>query len=311
MHVGRKTQKREKSAMSVSLYGNLLFVVIELVMAILTGSQAVLLDAVYDGIEFVMLLPSLFLIPFLYRPSSEQHPFGYTQIETLFIVIKGITMTAVTFGLIFNNINLMIHGGHIISFNTVAYFELFACVLGIIVTVYLYIKNKSMHSPLINMEMQGWRMDSVVSLGMACAFLLPICIPFAWFRNLVPYLDQIITVVLSLIMIPTPIHTVITGIRDLMLIPPEEETIEDIKSTVEPIIGIYGHKNLYYDIVRTGRKLWISVYITFDKDIVSLSKFKLLQDECILALTKKYPDFYFELLPDIEFTSLEENLNSF
>lgn len=230
MHVGRKTQKREKSAMSVSLYGNLLFVVIELVMAILTGSQAVLLDAVYDGVEFVMLLPSLFLIPFLYRPSSEQHPFGYTQIETLFIVIKGITMTAVTFGLIFNNINLMIHSGHIISFNTVAYFELFACVLGIIVTVYLYIKNKSMHSPLINMEMQGWRMDSVVSLGMACAFLLPICIPFAWFKNLVPYLDQIITVVLSLIMIPTPIRTVITGIRDLMLIPPEEETIEDIKS---------------------------------------------------------------------------------
>ena len=168
-----------------------------------------------------------------------------------------------------------------------------------------------MHSPLINMEMQGWRMDSVVSFGMACAFLLPICIPFAWFRNLIPYLDQIITVILSLIMIPTPIHTVITGFRDLMLIPPEEETIEDIKSTVEPIIGIYGHKNLYYDIVRTGRKLWISVYITFDKDIVSLSKFKLLQDECILALTKKYPDFYFELLPDIEFTGLEENLNSF
>ena len=148
MHVGRKTQKREKSAMSVSLYGNLLFVVIELIMAIVTSSQAVLLDAVYDGVEFVMLLPSLFLIPFLYRPANEQHPFGYTQIETLFIVIKGITMTAVTFGLIFNNINLMIHGGHIISFNTVAYFELFACVLGIIVTVYLYIKNKTMQSPL-------------------------------------------------------------------------------------------------------------------------------------------------------------------
>ena len=106
-------------------------------------------------------------------------------------------------------------------------------------------------------------------------------------------------------MIPAPIHTIITGFRDLMLIPPEEETIEDIKGTVEPIIGIYGHKNLYYDIVRTGRKLWVSVYITFDKDIVSLSKFKFLQDECILALAKKYPDFYFELLPDIEFTGLE------
>ena len=305
MHVGKKMQKREKSAMSVSLYGNLVFVVIELVMALVTDSQAVLLDAVYDGVEFCMLLPSIFLIPLLYKPSNEEHPFGYMQIETIFVVVKGITMTAVTFGLIFNNINLMLHGGHIVSFHTVAGFELFACILGIIVTVYLYYKNKQMESPLINMEMQGWRIDSFISLGMTVAFLLPMLIPFDWFQHIVPYLDQLITIVLSLVMIPTPIHTVITGIRDLMLIPPEEETIDDIKETIEPIIGVYGHKNLYYDIVRTGRKLWISVYISFEKDIVSLSKFKQLQDQCIKALASKYSDFYFELLPDIEFTGLE------
>ena len=306
MHVGKKMQKREKSAMSVSLYGNLVFVVIELVMALVTGSQAVLLDAVYDSVEFCMLLPSIFLIPLLYKPSNEEHPFGYMQIETIFVVVKGITMTAVTFGLIFNNINLMLHGGHIVSFHTVAGFELFACILGIIVTVYLYYKNKQMESPLINMEMQGWRIDSLISLGMTVAFLLPMLIPFDWFQHIVPYLDQLITIVLSLVMIPTPIHTVITGIRDLMLIPPEEETIDDIKETIEPIIGVYGHKNLYYDIVRTGRKLWISVYISFEKDIVSLSKFKQLQDQCIKALASKYSDFYFELLPDIEFTGIED-----
>lgn len=306
MHVGKKMQKREKSAMSVSLYGNLVFVVIELVMALVTDSQAVLLDAVYDGVEFCMLLPSIFLIPLLYKPSNEEHPFGYMQIETIFVVVKGITMTAVTFGLIFNNINLMLHGGHIVSFHTVAGFELFACILGIIVTVYLYYKNKQMESPLINMEMQGWRIDSFISLGMTVAFLLPMLIPFDWFQHIVPYLDQLITIVLSLVMIPTPIHTVITGIRDLMLIPPEEETIDDIKETIEPIIGVYGHKNLYYDIVRTGRKLWISVYISFEKDIVSLSKFEQLQDQCIKALASKYSDFYFELLPDIEFTGIED-----
>ena len=84
MHVGKKMQKREKSAMSVSLYGNLVFVVIELVMALVTGSQAVLLDAVYDSVEFCMLLPSIFLIPLLYKPSNEEHPFGsvsYTHLD--------------------------------------------------------------------------------------------------------------------------------------------------------------------------------------------------------------------------------------
>lgn len=170
MHVGKKSQKREKSVMSVSLYGNVVFVVIELIMAIATGSQAVLLDAVYDGVEFFMLLPSVFLIPLLYRPSNEQHPFGYMQLETLFVVIKGITMTAVTFGLIFNNIHLMLHGGHIVSFHTIAGFEMFACILSVIVTIYLRIKNKNLHSPLITMELQGWQIDSVISLGMAFAF---------------------------------------------------------------------------------------------------------------------------------------------
>ena len=74
MRIGKKSSKREKKAMSVSLYANLMFVVVELVMAIVTGSQAVLLDGVYDGIEFVMLLPSIFLIPLLYKPSNEKYP---------------------------------------------------------------------------------------------------------------------------------------------------------------------------------------------------------------------------------------------
>ena len=275
MHVGKKTLKGEKSAMSLSLYGSLVFAIVEIGMAVFSGSQAVLLDAVYDSVEFFMMLPSIFLIPLLYRPSSEQHPFGYTQIETGFVVVKGAIMAAVTFGLIFNNIHLLLHGGHKVSFHTISAFELFACLLSLTVAICLYFKNKHMSSPLVNIE-------------------------------LTPYLDQIITIILSAFMLPTPIKAVITGLRDLMLWPPEAETVDDIKATVEPIIGGYGHKNLYYDIVRTGRRLWISVYITFDKDIISLSKFQILQTKCIAALAEKYQDFYFELLPDIQLDSMDE-----
>lgn len=135
--------------MSVSLYGNLFFVVLELGMAIYTSSQAVLLDAVYDGIEFFMLLPSVFLILLLYKPSNEKHPFGYMQIETVFIVVKGITMTAVTIGLIANSMNIVLHGGRAVSFDTVTGFELTACLIGIAVTLYLKYRNSTMNSPLI------------------------------------------------------------------------------------------------------------------------------------------------------------------
>ena len=298
----KKKSKKEKSAMSLSLYGNLFFVIVELFMAVYTSSQAVLLDAVYDGIEFFMLLPSILLIPLLYKPANEEHPFGYMQIESVFVVIKGITMTAVTAGLIINNIEIALHGGSSIAFSTVAYFELFACVLGAIVTIILKIKNEVVKSPLVELEIRGWEIDSVVSFGMTVAFFLPFILEGTAFESLSPYLDQIITVLLSLFIIPTPIKAVITGIRDLLLLPPEEETVEDIKSTVDTILGSYGFDNLYYDIVRTGRKLWISVYVTFERDDISIKRFSKIQGECIEALYERYDDFYLELLPDIQFT---------
>ena len=39
MRIGKKSSKREKKAMSVSLYANLMFVVVELVMAIYLPSR--------------------------------------------------------------------------------------------------------------------------------------------------------------------------------------------------------------------------------------------------------------------------------
>lgn len=301
MRIGKKSPKKEKRAMSVSLYGNLFFVIVELVVAIISSSQAVLLDAVYDGVEFVMLLPSVFLIPLLYKPSNEKYPFGFMQVETLFIILKGITMTAVTIGLIANSINILLHGGRIIAFDTIAWFELFACVLGVIVAAYLKRKNKNLNSPLITTEMQGWIIDSVISLGMAAAFLLPIIVPWDWFQRLVPYLDSLFTIILSMIMLPTPVKTVITGLRDLLLICPEEETVQEIKDLVEPELKECPYSEISYEIVRTGRKLWISAYITLKKDELSVRKLKMLQSRCIAALAQKYTDFYFELLPEIEF----------
>lgn len=287
--------------MTVSMYGNLLFVIIELVMAVYTSSQAVLLDAVYDGIEFFMLLPSVLMIPLLYKPSSEKRPFGYMQVETIFLVVKGITMTAVTLGLIVNNLDLLLHGGRRISFDTVAYFELFACVLSLGVVVYLKRKNRSLNSPLIETEMQGWKIDCVVSLGMAAAFFLPRMLPDGPWQVLTPYLDQIITIVLSMFMLPAPIRMVISGLRDLLLLPPDQETVQNIHQIVEQSLQGTNYSQIQHEIVKTGRKLWISTYITLEKDEVSLLKFQQAQSRCIEALREEYTDFYFELLPLIEF----------
>lgn len=306
MHSSRKNEKFEKSALRISLTGNLIFVILELAVAIYTSSQAVLLDSVYDGVELLMIFVSIILVPLLYKPSNENHPFGYLQVETLFVVVKGIIMTAVTAGLIINNIQIIIHGGRHVSFSVIAWFELAAAILSVIFIAILSYMNRHLSSPVVTMEIQEWKIDTAASLGMTVAFFLPMFLHADWFRPLVPYLDQCIAIILSICMLPTPIHAVVTGLRDLFLLPPEEETVQNIKDIITPILDAYGYDKLYFDIVRTGRKLWISVYITFDRDKISISRFKIVQNFIIQALSKEYQDFYFELLPDIEYNGNTE-----
>ena len=143
-----------------------------------------------------------------------------------------------------------------------------------------------MNSPLITVEMQGWKMDSMLSLGMTAVFSSGF-LPFKGVGQINSViLDPFITIVLSMIMLPIPVKTVFTGIRDLLLISPEEETVSEIKQTVEPIIQESNCVDIYYDIVRTGRKLWISAYIKLNKDELSVRKFKMLQTRCIAALSE-------------------------
>lgn len=109
-------------------------------------------------------------------------------------------------------------------------------------------------------------------MGMTVAFFLPLVLRGPWFDWLLPYLDQGITVVLCVFMLPTPIKAVMTGLRDLFLLPPKQETVDRIHEIVAPILE-RGYDNLYFDIVRTGRKLWIGVYITFEKDDILTGSF--------------------------------------
>ncbi|MFQ8899451.1 MAG: cation transporter [[Clostridium] scindens] len=306
MHSSQLKQKSEKSALKISLTGSTVFVGLELLMAIYTSSQAVLLDAVYDGVELLMIFVSLSLVPLLYKPSNESRPFGYLQIESLFVVVRGAIMVAVTVGLIVNNIQIILHGGRHVNFSAVAYFELAATVIRLYRHSSFKAYERRSHFAYRHYGDSGMEDRRGGILRNVCRFLSPSAHQAEWFVPLTKYLDQAIAIILSIFMLPVPVRAVTTGLRDLFLLPPEEETVQNIKDIITPILDAYGYDKLYFDIVRTGRKLWISVYITFDRDEVSISRFRIVQKFIIQALSKEYQDFYFELLPDIEYNDETE-----
>ena len=295
----RLEEKKEQVALKISLGAGILFVLVELLVAILSKSQAVLMDSVYDTSELVMILFSLKLVPLLYKPVSEKQPYGYSQVESLFIAIKGFVLVSVTVALIVNNVQIMFHGGRDVQFLPIAYFELFATVLGGAVMLILRRMNRLANSPILRTEIMEWTIDAVASFGMALAFFLPALIHHPWLERMLPYLDQVIAIFLSFFVFPLPIRAVVTAMRDIFLMAPEEETMRIIKEKCEPILTYYGLEEATYDVVRTGRKVWISIYILPMDEFISVTLYSKVQDLLEVSLAEEFNDFYIELLPDI------------
>ncbi|MGI6734050.1 MAG: cation diffusion facilitator family transporter [Anaerovoracaceae bacterium] len=294
----------EQRALQISMLGSVIFVVLEFIIAFATRSQAVLMDCAYDAAELVLIAISLKIVPLLYKPLTEKRPFGYGQVESLFVVFKGSILVAVTAGLIANNVIILFQGGHSVSFNIIGAFELFAALLGGVVMLILRKINKKLESPLLTVEIDGWYIDTIASIGLAVAFFLPAIIKTDWMTAIAPYLDSSVAIFLSLFILPVPVKTVISGMRDLFLIAPEQETVDEIKRISEEILArdhfLDRYESVSYDIIRTGRRYWVSIYLAPKENTLSISQWSAIQQDIEDALTEEFNDVYVELLPDIE-----------
>ncbi len=297
----QKRIKAERQILNVSMFGVVFFIIVETIMALATSSQSILMDAVYGAADLLTIFISIKIIPILYKPTSEKHPFGFSQVEAIFIAIKGSMLTAVTVGLLINNIQIILKGGNPVSFTSVALFELSAAIICGVILLIMIRMNRKLNSSIVKAEINAWIIDAVASVGLAVAFILPAIIQTEWMKNFSVYLDQIVAIILSALILPMPIKTAISGLRDLFLLAPDPETTNLIKKIGQDVLKDYHLEQTVYDIIKTGRKIWISIYFKSPGEMISISTIKKARDELESELKKEFPDLYIELIPEFEF----------
>lgn len=56
----------------------------------------------------------------------------------------------------------------------------------------------------------------------------------------------------------------------------------------------------FYDVVLTGRRMWISIYFKPKSDVVSMTLLHEIYDEIYTALGQEFDDYSLELVPELE-----------
>ena len=89
-------------------------------------------DGIFDLFDFITIASNVYFGSFLYKPVSEKKPYGFSQIESLLVLVKYIVLLIVVINIITNNITVLLHGGHTVDATNVLIYEASLCVCCII-----------------------------------------------------------------------------------------------------------------------------------------------------------------------------------
>ena len=292
--------KLEKKILNISFAGSIGFLIAEIIVAIWTGSAAVLMDCVFDIADLIMIGPFMVLIPLLYKPITETKPYGYSQVESLFVMIKTGILICVTAYLIIHSIKTILAGGNEVDASIVAIYELAVSLTCVIVYLILSRINKKFSSPSIKAEIYIWKLDSMSTLGVGLGFILQIVLDHIGFKAIGPYVDPGIAILVAAILLKEPIGLFVEALKNLMLFAPDNETSDKIRETSEKIMQPYGVYINFLDIIKTGRKYWIDIYFVCDKDLISISRLKEIHKSLTEELKEIHDSVFVELIPDTD-----------
>ena len=291
------TEKKEKLILKMSFFSGLLFAVLEFIFAIYSHSQSSLTDAVYDTAELVFIALLLFLTPLFHKPISEKRPFVYFQIETIFIIIKGIMMLSVTLGVSAEVLHSVISGGNTVDNGLVSIFQCFLGIASIIIFIAMKRLSNNLSSPTIKAELLGWKLDIAYSLGMSFAFFISLYLEKTPFYFLAPYFDQIVAIIIMVFMLPESIKVLWRAIKDIFLFSPDKELVEKIKIVCNPIMEQYHFNPVFYDITKTGRHLWIAIYFQIETNVLAMDDLATALKSVNEIVTTEFEECSCELIP--------------
>lgn len=290
------SERKEKTILRLSFVAGLAFALVELIFAIYSHSQSALTDAVYDASELVFIALLLFLTPLFHKPVSEKHPYGYFQLESIFLIVKGVMMLSVTLGVVVEVIESALSGGNPVDDLQVSLFQLCLGAASVVIYVIMRGVNKNSSSPTVEAELMGWRLDIGYSLGMSLAFFASSFLVKTPLAFIAPYFDQIIAVLVMVFMLPESVKMLWSSVRDIFLFSPDEELVEQIKQICTESMEDYAFSPVFFDITRTGRHLWVAVYFKVSSATLAVEQLKKATEEVNQKISSQLEECTCELI---------------
>jgi cation diffusion facilitator family transporter len=169
---GYEPDHRKARAARVSIVSNTGLIALKVVAGVLTGSVAIITEAVHSAVDLVASVVAWFSVRKAEEPADRSHPYGHEKVENLAAALEGVLIVLGAAIIIYEAINKLSSGAHIerlgIGIGVIA----FSAAVNFGISRYLYRQAKLTDSPALEGDAAHLRTDAITSIGVLVALAL-------------------------------------------------------------------------------------------------------------------------------------------
>ena len=163
---------RKTRAAAISIASNSILIVLKLVAGAVTGSIAVITEAIHSGIDLMASLVAYFSVRKADEPPDESHPYGHEKVENVAAGIEGMLILVGAGIIIYESVRRLIEHAEVENLGFGIAVIGFSSVANFVVSTYLYRQARLTDSPALEADAAHLRTDAFTSAGVLVALVL-------------------------------------------------------------------------------------------------------------------------------------------
>jgi cation diffusion facilitator family transporter len=164
--------RTKAGAASLSVASNSVLIALKLAAGAITGSIAVITEAVHSSIDLLASVIALISVRKADEPADAEHPYGHEKVENLASAIEGMLILVGAGIIIFEATRRLVNGSEVNDLGIGIAVIAFSAVANVLVSTFLHRRARALRSPALAGDAAHLSTDALTSLGVLVGLIL-------------------------------------------------------------------------------------------------------------------------------------------
>lgn len=250
------TQPRKRRAAVLAVTANIALIVLKLAAGIVTGSFAIISEAMHSSIDLVASLITFVSVNKAARPADQTHLYGHEKIEYLSAAIEGMLILVGSCVIVYGSVQRLLTGATVQSLPLGIGVIAVSIVVNLAVSASVARTAKATHSPALQSDASHMRADLFTSVGVLLGLIAVKVTGAQW-------IDAVVALAVAVVVVVSGLRILLRSSRVLVdeALPAQEQAV------IRAVVFSFGDRGVVgCHAVRTrgaGARRYIDMHVQF------------------------------------------------